>query len=175
MKIEIVKLTEKNLRNAPESCKYCIYWEYPEECIGPEKEKKGEMLRKKLQWLRNTNKEFGNSGKILYVDGKPVGYAQYAPPKLLPNSANYKSKPSDDAVLISCLFIPEKKYQRLALGGRLLQSIICDLRKRGIKAVETFARKNKSENPSGPMKFYLNNGFRVYKDDKEFPLMRLEI
>ncbi|MCX7785984.1 MAG: hypothetical protein N2201_07195 [candidate division WOR-3 bacterium] len=44
MRVKIVNLTEENLLDAPQwdahpvSCKYCIYWEYPEECIDPKKE-----------------------------------------------------------------------------------------------------------------------------------------
>jgi len=181
MKIEIASLTEENLKDAPEwdghpfSCKYCTYWEFPEECTDPAKKKKEDMLEKKLSWLRNTNKVFGNCGMIAYVSGKPAGYAQYAPPKLLINLAGYTSRPSDDAVLISCLFIPQKELRRSRMGSQLLRSIIDDLRRRGVKAVETFARKGKPDNPSGPVEFYLRNGFRIYEDDKEFPLMRLEL
>ncbi len=181
MKIDIVDLTVGNLNDAPEwnshpfSCKYCIYWEFPEECIDPAMEKKEDMLRKKLIWLQNTQNTFGNCGKIAYINGKPAGYAQYAPPKFLPNSVNYSLLPSDDAVLISCLFIPQKEFRRCGVGSKLLQSIIDDLRKRGVKAVETFARKGRAENPSGPVEFYLRNGFTIYKDDEEFPLMRLEL
>jgi hypothetical protein len=57
MKIEIVNITEKNLRDAPEwetypfSCKYCIWWEFLEECKDTSKEKKEEMIQKKLKWL----------------------------------------------------------------------------------------------------------------------------
>lgn len=179
MKIEIVNITPVNLADAPEwdshpfSCKYCIYWEFPEECIDPAKEKRESMLEKKLNWLRNTNKAFGNCGMIAYMVGKPAGYAQYAPPRFLPGSAHYQLRPSDDAVLISCLFVPDKGLRQSGVGSQLLQSIIDDLRERGVKAVETFARKDESNNPSGPMEFYLRNGFRVHEDDKEFPLMRL--
>ena len=182
MRIEIVNLTRENLKDAPEwkthpfSCKYCIYWEFPEECIDSAREKKKDMFRKKLKWLRNTNKIFGNCGKIVYANGLPVGYAQYAPPGLFPRSNDYQSGPlSDDAVLISCLFIPEKEFRRVGLGSQLLKSIIDDLRERGIRAVETFARKGNPENPSGPVTFYLKKGFKVFKDDKEFPLMRLDL
>ena len=180
-KFEIVDLTMENLKDAPEwgshpfSCKYCIYWEYPEECIDPAKEKKEDMLRKKLIWLENTQSIFGNCGKLLYVNGKPAGFAQYAPPKFLPNSANYPSQPNEDVVFISCLFIPQKEFRGSGLGRQILHSIIEELRKKGIKAIETFARKGNPENPSGPVEFYLRNGFRIYKDDKEFPLMRLEL
>ena len=180
MKIEIVDLTEKNLKDTPEwesppfSCRYCIYWEFAVGFIEPAKEK-NDIMKKKLRWLKNTREVFGSCGKILYVNRKPSGYAQYAPSTLLPNSANYPSLPSNDAVLIACLFIVNKDLRRRGLGSYLLKSIIDDLRIRRVKAAETFARKGSPENPSGPVEFYLRNGFRIYKDDLEFPLMRLDL
>ncbi|MBO3840950.1 MAG: GNAT family N-acetyltransferase [Candidatus Brockarchaeota archaeon] len=180
--MEIVSLTEENLVEAPEwdehpfSCKYCIYWEFPEECVEPSGENRGKTLAKKVDWLRSARKVFGDCGKLIYVEGKPVGYAQYAPPKMLPRSAEYPAgRPSGDAVLISCLFIAEKEYRRRGLGKKLLQSVIEDLRRRGVKAVETFARRNNPNNPSGPVEFYLKNGFMVLRGDPEFPLMRIEL
>ena len=144
--------------------------------MDPSKEKKEEILQKKLKWIQGTNKLFGNCGKILYLGGKAVGYSQYAPPEFLPHSADYQAgPPSKDAVLISCLFIPPREFRGLGLGTQLLQSIIDDLRDRGIQAIETFARRGNPNNPSGPVEFYLRNGFRVYKNDSEFPLMRLEL
>lgn len=178
MRIEIADLTEDNLRDAPEwdsspySCKYCIYWEFLEECADLSEKK--ENLQKKSGWLQNVNRVFGACGKIVYVDGTPVGYTQYAPPALLPGSAHYPSGPPDkDAVLISCLFIPQKKYRHMGLGSQLLSNIINDLRKKGVKAVETFARKGNPNNPSGPAEFYIKNGFAIHKDDTEYPLMKL--
>lgn len=182
MKIEIVYLTPENLIEAPEwgsypfSCKYCLYWEYPKEHVDSEKERKQDILFKKSRWLQLVREAFGNCGKIAYVNGKSVGYAEYAPPRFLPRSAEYRSgMPSEDAVLISCLFIPFKEFRRLGLGSLILRSMINDLKKRGIKAIETFARRGSSENPSGPYEFYIRNGFEVYKDDTEFPLVRLEL
>jgi len=181
MKIEIINLTSDNLKDAPEwnshpySCKYCIYWEFPEECIDPEKEKKEEILQRKIVWLKNTQMQFGNCGKLLYVNGESTGYVQYAPPKFLPNSFRYSVQPSDDAVLISCLFIVPKKLRHSKLGTKLLKSVIDDLRSRKIRMTETFARKFSPENPSGPIEFYLRNRFKIYKDNKEFPLMRFEL
>lgn len=182
MNTEIVDLTEENLRDVPEwpahpfSCKYCIYWEYPEECVDPVTKRKEEMFAKKLAWLRRTLKDFGDCGKLLYVDGKGVGYAQYAPPGHLPNSAEYDSgPPSDDAVLIACLFVAQEQYRGKGLGSKLLCSIVATLRGRGLKAIETFGRKGDPGNPSGPVEFYLRNGFKVHKDDKEFPLLRLDL
>lgn len=182
MNIEIVNLTEENLMDAPEwsrhpfSCKYCLYWEFPDECIDPASEKKKDMMGRKSEWLRNVNNEFGNCGKIVYGDGQSIGYAQYAPPRHLPNSAGYDSgPPSDDAALIACLFIPQRQFRGLGIGRRFLHSVIDESRKKGIQAIETFGRKGDPENPSGPVEFYVRNGFRIHKDDKEFPLMRLDL
>jgi len=171
MKIKIFNLGEKNLKDIPEYCKYCIYWEFP--CN--KKEKKEDMFKMKLKWFKNTKKRFGNCGKLIYVDNKCVGYSQYAPPEFLPNSKNYSITPSKDAVLISCLFIPQKEFRNLGLGTLLLKSITDEMEKRKIKTIETFARKDNPENPSGPVEFYLKNRFKIYKDDKEFPLMRLDL
>jgi hypothetical protein len=182
MKIEIASLTETNLADVPEweshpfSCKYCIYWEFPEECIDPTKEKKEDIFKKKLKWLKNVTGKFGDCGKILYVDGKNIGFAEHAPPEFLPHSKEYDSgPPSDDTVLISCLFIPKEEFRKMELGSMLLKSIIFDLRKSRIKSVETFARKGNPNNPSGPLEFYLKNGFKIYKNDLEFPLVRLDL
>lgn len=182
MKVVIRDLTEENLKDAPKwsqhpfSCKYCLYWEYPEECIDPTKENREEVFKKKLEWLRKTRGDFGNCGKILYVDGVAAGYTQYAPPDFLPHSFSYPSgPPSQNAVLISCLFIPKEDFRGLGLGSLLLGNILDELKKREIGAVETFARRGKPDNPSGPVEFYLKNGFRVHKNSSEFPLMRLEL
>jgi len=134
------------------------------------------MFVKKLGWLQRVTKEFGNCGKLVYVDGICIAYTQYAPSRNLPRSADYDSgPPSEDAVLISCLFIPQKQFRQVGIGSRLLHSVIDELRKRGMKAIETFPRIGASENPSGPIEFYVRNGFRMHRDDKEFPLVRLDL
>ena len=182
MRIEIANLTEENLRDAPEweshpfSCKYCIYWEFPEQCADPATETKDNAIRGKTDWLRRTNVLFGNCGRIAYVDGVAAGYAQYAPPELLPQAANYPAgPPSTGAVLISCLFLPQNQFRGLGLGSQILKSVLAELRQRGIEAVETFASKGRVDNPSGPVEFYFSKGFRIYRDDAEFPLLRLDL
>lgn len=182
MKVVTEDLSQGNLKDAPDwsrcpfSCKYCTYWQFPEGCLAPADAAREEMLKKKSEWLASTRKNFGNCGKVLYVDGTPAGYAQYAPASFFPNSLTYSSgPPSDDAVFISCLFISDETLRGLGLGTSLLRNICNELRINGVRAVETFARRADPNNPSGPVRFYLKNGFRIYRNNSEFPLMRLEL
>jgi len=182
MDIAIVSLTEATLGAAPVwdsppySCRYCLYWEYPEECVDPALEVPAERFQRKIEWLRRCRASFGDCGALAYVDGRPAAYAQYAPAAWLPGAAQYPAgPPSGDAVLLSCLFIPEAKCRGRGLGRRLLEHIVADLRARDLAALETFGRKGRADNPSGPAEFYLAHGFQIVRDDAEFPLLRLEV
>jgi hypothetical protein len=90
MNMKILDLTEQNLGKAPEweahpfSCKYCLYWEYPELSFDPAAGVSEGEFSKKLAWLRRVRKEWGSCGKLLFVGNEVVGYAQYAPARFLP-------------------------------------------------------------------------------------------
>jgi len=180
MKIEIKDLNESTLPRAPEfdrfpfSCKRCLYWEHPEKMQENSPGWQERAFEEKLRWVEEVRKEFGPCGKILFLDGEGAVYAQYGPPRFFPNAAEYPSGPlSEDAIFLACLFIGNKKFSGLGLGKKLLQEILEELRERGFKAVETFARKGGLENPSGPVELYLDSGFHILRDDPEYPLVRL--
>jgi len=180
IEVNIEDIKESNLKDIPEPCRGCVYWEFPEdfEKGGKDLNKKWELETKKREWFEQTMKEFGTCGKIVYHEGKPIAYAQYAPSARLPNVNEYESKLvgklEEGVVFLSCLFIADETLRRRGIGKLLLQNIVEDLRRRGFKAVETFARRSEANNPSGPMAFYIRNGFHVKdKTNPEFPLMRL--
>jgi len=183
IEVEIEDITEANLGDIPEPCRGCVYWEFPEELDKArmektETQKRLEFEEKKRRWFVQTMKEFGTCGKIVYYKVKAVAYAQFAPSKRLSNVNAYGSKLvgklEDGVVFLSCLYITDKTLRGKGVGETLLKNIVSDLKRRGFKAVETFARKGNPENPSGPVEFYIKNGF-IVKDNTnpEFPLMRL--
>ncbi|MFH1609756.1 MAG: hypothetical protein ABID40_03915, partial [Candidatus Bipolaricaulota bacterium] len=71
--------------------------------------------------------------------------------------------------------IPAKADRGQGWGSVLLLDILDALQARGAAAVETFARRGSAENPSGPVEFYLGHGFRVHRDDPQFPLLRFAL
>jgi GNAT superfamily N-acetyltransferase len=76
---------------------------------------------------------------------------------------------------LRAFFVPDREFRGLGLGYELLRTILGELRGRRVNAVETFTRRGSAENPSGPLGFYVRHGFRIFKDDREFPLVRLAL
>lgn len=160
----------------PSSCKYCLYWEHSDEDPRRVALSDAEAFEEKRNWFRATRDEWGPCGKLLYSCGRVIGYAQYAPPQYFPNAATYETGPvSPEATFLSCLFLPDEKSRRQGFGRLLLESILCELRARGALTVQTFARKDSPENPSGPLGFYLRQGFAIVRDDPAFPLVQYKL
>ena len=172
--VEIADLDEERLLELPSPCRGCVYWEAPDAF------EKGPNEAVKRDWIRKTREQFGNCGKILYLDGQAAGYALYGPSNRFPAIPTYGSIPvgelRDGAVFLACLVILDSNSSGKGLGKRLLQEVISDLRRRGFAAVETLARAEDANNPSGPRRFYEANGFRTKSvQNPEFPLMRLDL
>lgn len=169
-KVNIIDITIDTIDEIIDPCNVCTYWEDPKSFEKGSEE--GALIKKR--WFIEVLGRWGCCGKLLYINDKPIGYSQYAPSRFFPQLENYAIKPSDDAVFISCLFIKES-YRNKNLGKKLLTAIINDLKDRKIKAIETIARRGSSNNPSGPLEFYLKNEFKIIKEHEEFPLLRLEL
>ncbi len=171
---KIEDVTNNNFEEIPVPCRYCLYWQtsnaFNMETLKPEIESK------KRDWFEKVVKEFGNSMRIVYFSNVPMGFIQYATPRFLSRTNTYISgPPSEDAVFLACLYIVNKEARGKGFGTRMLQSVIAEVKERGFKAIETFARKDSPNNPSGPLKLYLKNGFKIKKEKDDYPLVRLEI
>jgi GNAT superfamily N-acetyltransferase len=171
--LKIENVNENNFGDIPNPCKQCLYWQ----TIEPFDEKmlKPEMAQKKREWLNKVVSEFGSCIKLAYLNDVPIGFIQYAPAKFFPRIKEYASgQPSEDAIFIACLYISNKEARRKGLGTSMLENLIGELKGRGFKAVETFARESSENNPSGPLRLYLKHNFKIKNDKNDFPLVRLE-
>jgi len=172
--LRIEKVGESNFANIPSPCRSCLYWQtsgnYGEEMLKPE------MDQKKREWFKNVARDFGSSIKIVYLNGVPIGSMQYAPVRFFPRTSEYASgPPSEDAVFIACLYITSKEARGKGFGTAMLKDLIVELKKRGFKVVETFARESSGDNPSGPMTLYLRQNFEVKNEKDDFPLLHLDL
>jgi GNAT superfamily N-acetyltransferase len=173
--LKLVAVNKTNFEDVPEACRRCMYWQTTEEFTAKSMTEKVEKER--LKWFQQKEKDYGCSGGfIAYHNNKPIGFGQCAPAKYFPNIKEYQSgPPSEDAVFLACLYISNQEMRNKGYGTQTLKGILAELKQRGYKAVETFARKSSPENPSGPLTLYMKNGFRIIRDDADFPLVRLEL
>ena len=185
MRVEIRDIDERTVKDLFPSCNNCLYWEVPEKFgkneRGEPKVPEDEAIEIKRGWFERASEMHGSCGKILYADGEPVGYVQYAPSHLLENVVEFSRElfpASPDGILISCLHI-RVGHQGKGLGTRLLQSVLDDLRGRGCQAVETYSRDDSDKGNSGPTVLYLENGFKALETkkwgDATFSLVRLDL
>jgi hypothetical protein len=173
--LKLVPVTKENFKDVPEQCRRCFYWQTTKASNG--RTMTENMENKRLEWLLKTTKKHGHSvGLIAYHNHTLVGFVQCAQAQDFPNVRECDSgPPSEDAAFLACLYIPNREDQKKGLGTLMLKEETPRLRQLGYNAVETFARKSSPENPSGPLKFYLENGFKIQRDDSDFPLVRLEL
>ena len=183
LQVSIEDITQGNFKDIPEPCKACLYWENP--ALKDKQQsttEKANNTAEKAKWFLKTLKEFGNCGKIIYVDDKPAGYAQYSNASRLPNTQKYGAKKlgtaQEEVAFISCLYVSNENFRGKGLGTRLLDEVILDLKNRGFNAVETFARERSPNNPSGPIQLFLRKGFHVrerLETTPDFALVRLDL
>jgi GNAT superfamily N-acetyltransferase len=152
-------------------CKSCLYWEME---WGQSVHEGRESETAKREWFTNASGFYGPCGKLVYDGDKVVAWAQYAPATCFPRVGGYHTRPSSDAFLITCLAVAPS-HRHTGIATLLLSTIIRDLEERGVTAVETFAKRNGSDNPSGPVGLYLKVGFKVKAEDPELPLLRFDI
>ncbi|MEM3546893.1 MAG: GNAT family N-acetyltransferase [Candidatus Bathyarchaeia archaeon] len=163
-----------NFPKVPEPCRFCLYWQTSgglksEQC-------RSKIEAERLKWLSVVEKTFGCCIEILHVSGATVGFMQYAPAEYFPRVKDYPSgPPSEDSVFIACLYVVDSSQRRRGYGTAMLRKLLKELTCRGFKTVETFARMDSENNPSGPLDFYLKNGFEVVRQRDDFPLMRLNL
>lgn len=130
----------------------------------------------KEAWLQSTQLEWGAPGKVVYLDDRPVAYGMFAPGAQVPRVRRLGPGPSDDAFLLTTLWVaPEARGAGLARV--LLQALLRETHQRGGRALEAYAsRAGKFSGPCVlPEGFLLANGFSVLHEHLRSPLLRLDL
>jgi GNAT superfamily N-acetyltransferase len=181
----VVSLTLDNLSDLPERCRECVFWEL-EPAAGEQAAKNADTALEKEAWLSDTLLEWGSCGQLAYVDGAPAGYLLYAPPAYVPRSVGFATSPvSPDAVLLmTARLLPE--FTGSGLGRVLVQAVVRDIVRRGIRAVEVFGRTGdslacapKDEDPAYrcllPAGYLRAIGFKTVRAHPHTPRLRLDV
>jgi GNAT superfamily N-acetyltransferase len=172
----VVGLTLDNVDELPKRCRRCVFWELSPH-LAEQATEYGNLELEKEAWLSSVLLEWGSCGKIVHLDGTPVGYAVYAPPAAVPRAGAFPTGPvSHDAVLLTAVAVlPEKAGA--GLGRLLVQSVARDLTRRGVKAIEAFGDTSPSNESHcvTPADFLISVGFKTIRAHQRWPRLRLEL
>ncbi|WP_326598054.1 GNAT family N-acetyltransferase [Streptomyces sp. NBC_01803] len=172
---QLVPLTLDNLSDLPSPCRACVFWEL-DPVTGARAERDGHADVEKESWVSSLLSEWGSCGRVLYVDGRPVGFVLYAPPAYVPRSGAFPTSPvSADAVqLITGWIAPG--FRRQGLGRTMTQAMAKDLLGRGVRAIEAFGDARSREPMCVlPAEHLLAVGFEITRPHPAFPRLRLEL
>ncbi|MFN8189773.1 MAG: GNAT family N-acetyltransferase [Nocardioidaceae bacterium] len=174
MSRKIVRLTLDLLREMPDDCRECLFWE-----LDPVRRMRvpaAERAAEKEAWVSRVLREWGSCGRVVLVDDVPVGMAIYAPPVYFPGAAVFPTAPvSPDAVLLSTAYVaPEHRGGGLA--RMLVQGMARDLIKRKtVTAIEAFGDSRGPRDCVLPADFLGSVGFKTQRAHSTSPRMRMEL
>lgn len=175
MSRRLVNVTLDNLDDLPQRCRRCVFWEL-DPLAGARAVESGDADLEKEAWVSATLLDWGSCGKLLYVDGVAAGFALFAPPAYVPRSVAFPTSPvSPDAVLLlTAHVIPE--FAGGGLGRMLVQGLVKELTRRGVRAVEAFGDLQWA-GPACllPAEHLLAVGFKTVRPHPRYPRLRLEM
>ena len=172
----------------------CMYWQTN---AGTQEYGRGSTFEKEA-WLSSVLLQWGVCAQVAEEFGRPVGSVTYAPPTNIVRANTFPSGPvGSDAVLLADLHA-RAEFDSVAkrdIRSLLLAAVVADAAKRGVRAIETFARtervseqleaehgaERRTGTTGGPLvciqaeNFFLDRGFEIVGEDPEYPRLRLEL
>lgn len=178
----IANLTLDSMDHLAPDCRRCVFWE-----LAPHLQQQaveyGSTELEKEAWASQVLLEWGSCGKTIAIDGVPAGHVIYAPPGAVPRAAAFPTSPvSPDAVLLTSLRVVDG-FDHGGLGRVLVQSVVKDLTRRGVRAIEAFGDAQPNDPHTGeprrscvvPADFLLSVGFKTVRPHERWPRLRLEL
>jgi hypothetical protein len=140
----VTALTLGGLDKLPAHARRCVFWEI-DPAVAEDSREFSDPVFEKEAWLSTVMLEWGSCGQVALVNDQPAGCALYSPPSVVPRAGLFPTSPvSPDAVLLTTLRA-ELPYQDTDVSHRLVQAVVSDLMRRGVRAIEAFGiRKDPS-------------------------------
>lgn len=137
----VTALTLGGLDNLPAHARRCVFWEI-DPAVAEDSRAFSDPVFEKEAWLSTVMLEWGSCGQVANVDGKVAGCALYSPPSAVPRAGLFPTSPvSPDAVLLTTLRT-ELPYRDEDVAHALLQAVVTDLIRRGVRALEAFGLRS---------------------------------
>ena len=158
MSARITPLRLEAFEQLPKHARRCVFWEVDPSTLrgddhlaDPEFEKEAWLSMVMLEWgscgqiavhcpdTPGAGRE-GDEPPVRSTDAACLGYAFYAPPRAVPRARRFPTGPvSADAVLLTAVGV-ESGHGSEGLAPSLIAAVVADLVRRGVRALEAFAR-----------------------------------
>ncbi len=140
----VTALTLGGLDKLPAHARRCVFWEI-DPAVAADSREFSDPVFEKEAWLSTVMLDWGSCGQVALVNDQPAGCALYSPPSVVPRAGLFPTSPvSPDAVLLTTLSA-EFPYQDAGVANYLMQAVVADLMRRGVRAIEAFGiRKDPS-------------------------------
>ncbi|WP_067704711.1 hypothetical protein [Nocardia jejuensis] len=137
MSTSVTALTLGGLDDLPAHARRCVFWEM-DPAVAADSREFSDPVFEKEAWLSTVMLEWGSCGQVATIDGNSAGCALYSPPRVVPRAGLFPTSPvSPDAVLLTTLRA-EFPYQDTDVANQLIQAVVADLIRRGVRAIEAF-------------------------------------
>ncbi len=213
MSARITPLRLEAFEQLPKHARRCVFWELDPSTLRGDDHLADPEFEKEA-WLSMVMLEWGSCGQLAVdcgsdADGNPtssiddapcLGYVFYAPPRAVPRARLFPTGPvSADAVLLTSLGV-ESGADADGITRQLMASVVADLVRRGVRALEAFGRSADALELTKPhmvppeltpavetlgdcsveqcvvdADFLLDVGFEVVAPHRYFPRLRLEL
>lgn len=204
MSVSVRRIELDGFDQLPKHTRRCVFWEVDPASVS---DTMNASMRSSLggfesefdkeAWISGVLLEWGTCGQVAVesTSGQVVGTAFYAPPNRVPRSQSFPTSPvSSDAVLLTVI-ATELGYDDSST--MLVDAVLADLIRRGVRAVEAFGMTGRPDDPVSaaeiataaieadlahlceqcliPSEFLRDNGFEVVAAHHRFPRYRLEL
>jgi GNAT superfamily N-acetyltransferase len=171
---QIRDLTHTNVDDIPRPCRGCVFWEYaPADRALTLGEHDADF--EKEAWTSEMSLVYGSAGKVVYVDGRPAGFAICGPAEMFHGADVFPLRISRDALFLAMLRIVPEAAGR-GVGKALVHAVLKEAKARGKRAIEAYGdREWEHEQCIIPGAFLEAIGFHVKRDHARFPLYRLDL
>jgi len=149
--VRIMPLRLEAFEQLPKHARRCVFWEVDPATLGandylpdPEFEKEAWLSMVMLEWgscgqIATSAPTDDNGDRVDHGDESCLGYVLYAPPRAVPRAQRFPTGPvSADAVLLTSL--GTEPGQSDGLAQSLVAQVVNGLVRRGVRALEAFAR-----------------------------------
>lgn len=161
----------------------CVYWQTDGQL---EQSISGDPEFEKEAWINHVTLEWGACGQLASHGERAAGAVFYAPPGMVPRATCFPTGPvGADAILLAGMSVESDSPTGVLTA--LMDSVVVDLRSRGIKAIEAFGVTTEHPDPEASRdecgadscvpdaNFLLEHGFTVVAEHETYPRLRLDI